>query len=60
MAHTYTYPVIDPALRNFLLVVLMFLVIVAAAVAIEPSLEAYDLLLPGLRATGEDPFLMSQ
>ncbi len=62
MAHKYTYPIVDSALRNFLLVVLISLAIVTVAVAIAPwlaSLELLDLLLPGLRAIGENPFLMS-
>ncbi|WP_336362035.1 hypothetical protein [Halalkalicoccus salilacus] len=43
MAQNYTYPVIDPALRNFLVVVLMFLVFVSVAVAVGISFEIIDL-----------------
>lgn len=43
MAHKYTYPVIDPALRNFLVVVLMLLVFVSVVAALGTSFEIIDL-----------------
>lgn len=43
MAHKYTYPVIDPALRHFLVFVLMLLVVVLVATAVGTSFDIIDL-----------------
>lgn len=59
MSYKVTYPIVDSTLRSFLVVLLVSLVIVMISAAIAPSLEFTDMLLPGLRATGEDPFLMT-
>ena len=67
MKYESTYPIIDPVLRNFLAFVLLLTVVVMATVVIGTVVgidmiptALSDVFIPGLRATGEDPFLMSQ
>lgn len=43
MAHRYTYPVVDRALRNFLVFVLVLMVVVAVATILGASSEIIDL-----------------
>ena len=43
MAHKYTYPVVDRALRNFLMFVLVLIAVVAVATAVGTSFDIIDL-----------------
>lgn len=43
MAYRYTYAVVDPALRNFLLFVLVLLVTVSAVAAVGTTLGVFEL-----------------
>ena len=43
MAHKYTYPVVDLALRNFLMFVLVLMALVAVAMTLGASFELIDL-----------------
>lgn len=66
MKYESTYPIIDPALGTFLAFVLLLTAAVLATVIIGTALsvdmipvELSDMFTPGLRATGEDPFLQT-